>query len=319
MKWIALLDDADRRSLAETLRLPGDGSAASGDALAAALAVHDSDALCMLRADRLAALCEGRGVASWGSKRQRVERLLGTLNAAEMENEDDADEVSLIRAPELVVAGFMRHWRKVLRRVRRGEDVAAERAERFLAVSAPARLRIARRFYGEEHAARMAALEPAAVRELLAPWIDLAVDPNCDAPNSLFWLRWERPGESKCRSLSTSEYVMVVESHAGGVLVDRFPGDDACYDDIYERVASGYSTGGRVRLFKATGEPFTAGEARSAYAMIRTQLLCQAGAEEGDQWDADGPEFVDNFQVVMWVQERGGEDDDDEDADADED
>jgi hypothetical protein len=47
--------------------------------------------------------------------------------------------------------------------------------------------------------------------------------------------------------------------------------------------------------------------------MIRTQLLCQAGAEEGDQWDADGPEFVDNFQVVMWVQERGGEDDDDDD------
>ena len=49
--------------------------------------------------------------------------------------------------------------------------------------------------------------------------------------------------------------------------------------------------------------------------MIRTQLLCQAGAEEGDQWEADGPEFVDNFQVVMWVQERGGEDDDDDDAD----
>lgn len=96
-------------------------------------------------------------------------------------------------------------------------------------------------------------------------------------------------------------------------MVDRFPGDDACYDDIYERVASGCSTGGRVRLFKATGEPFTAGEARSAYAMIRTQLLCQAGAEEGDAWDADGPEFVDDFQVVMWVQERGGEDDDEDD------
>lgn len=303
MTWLALLDLEDRRTLAQALRLPGDWSSASREALTAILAGHDSDALCLLRADRLAALCEGRGVGSWGSKRQRVERLLATLNAAEAENEDDADEVSLTRVPELVVAGFMRHWRSVLTRVRRGEDVAAERAGRFLAVSAPARLRIAKRFYSEDHAARMAALEPAAVRELLSPWIDLAVDPNCDAPDSLFWLRWERPGESKCRSFPTSEYVMVVELHAGGTLVDRFPGDDAYYDDIYERVASGCSVGGRVRLFKATGEPFTPGETRSAQAAIRTSLLRTAKGEGDDEWEALPEDAEDDRQVNVWIQE----------------
>ena len=304
MNWLDLLDDADLRTLIETLGLSGSWLSAPREDLVAALASQDSEALCMLRADHLAVLCGRRAVATGGSKRQRVERLLETLHGDDGDNEHDADQRSKRRAEEQVVAGFLRHWRTVLKRVRRGDDVAAERAERFLAASASARLRIAKRFYGEGHAARMAALNPAQVRELLAPWIELAVDPNPDTPISSLWLRQERPSESQCRSLPTSEYVLVIDLHAGGTSVDRYPGDGAYYDDLYERSASGFSAGGHVRLFKATGEPFTASEARSAYAGMRTDFLHGAKDADDDEWEAHGPDGFDDFQVVMRVNMR---------------
>ncbi len=40
-------------------------------------------------------------------------------------------------------------------------------------------------------------------------------------------------------------------------MVDRYPGDRVAYDDLYERLLSGFSCGGVLRIFKSTGERFT--------------------------------------------------------------
>jgi hypothetical protein len=66
------------------------------------------------------------------------------------------------------------------------------------------------------------------------------------------------------------------------MLIDRYPGERGLYDDLYERMLSGFSSGGILRIYKATGERFTPSEARSARAGIRRDLL-QGIASAGDE------------------------------------
>lgn len=169
----------------------------------------------------------------------------------------------LKRAQECVVGAFATHWRKILRS---RKDMVKERVGCFFAGSALARKRLAHNYYGREHVRQMAGLSTAEIREMLSPWLE---------PAARYWI--DDFGLLKKNFLSelpTAEYVSVICLHHSGVLlIDRYPGGRVLYDDLYERMLGGYSTGGVLRIYKSTGERFTPFEARSVRAGIRRDLL----------------------------------------------
>ncbi len=214
-------------------------------------------------------------------------------------DEDRNDEVSPEEVKKVVVTAFLDHWEQLRERLVVGEDLATARADRFLAGSPQARLRIARRFYSAEHAGRLAALAESEVRELLEPWLKIAID--------YYRLQAEVERQdvlSRLRTCPTSEYLMVVERYAGGLLVDRYPGDDSFYDDVYERTAAGCSSGGIVRVFKSTGEAFTLGERRSAEAGIKREFaIGYADAGDDEPWVCSVWGTVDDREVAVCIEE----------------
>jgi hypothetical protein len=112
-------------------------------------------------------------------------------------------------------------------------------------------------------------------------------------------------GDDFLAELSTAEYVSIVcLHHTGSMLIDRYPGERVFYDDLYERMLSGFSSGGVLRIYKATGERFTPSEARSARAGIRRDLL-QGIASAGDE-----DPWVFNIQAQVCWQSAGFEGED---------
>lgn len=212
------------------------------------------------------------------------------------------DNLELAR--QRVVTAFAAHWRRILRS---RKDIARERADFFFAGSASARERLARNFYGREHAQQMASLSTTEIRETLSPWLEHALR---------YWLdEYDHIGDPKgddfLAELPTAEYVSIVcPHHTGSMLIDRYPGERVFYDDLYERMLSGFSSGGVLRIYKATGERFTPSEARSVRTGIRRDLL-QGIASAGDEdpwvfniqaqvcWQSAGFEGEDLDRVVM--------------------
>ena len=194
--------------------------------------------------------------------------------------------MKLERARQTVVTAFATHWRRILRSRR---DIAKERADCFFAGSSSARERMARKFYGREHAQQMASLNAVEILEMLEPWLDHALKSwieGCDDVGA--------EGDSSLAELPTAEYVSIVYPHssAGALLgrmrIDRYPGERAAYDDLYERLLSGFSIGGVLRIYKSTGERFTPSEARSVRAGIRDDLLSGIeSAGDDDPWVFD--------------------------------
>jgi hypothetical protein len=117
------------------------------------------------------------------------------------------------------------------------------------------------------------------IRETLGPWLERALR---------YWLEkyddiGDPEGDGFLAELPTAEYVSIIHSHhsfAGRMLIDRYPGERVLYDDLYERLRSGFSSGGVLRIYKATGERFTPSEARSVRAGIRRDLLAGSRAQE---------------------------------------
>ena len=189
-------------------------------------------------------------------------------------------------ARQNVVAAFATHWRRILRS---RKDIARERADCFFAGSASARERMARKFYSREHAQQMASLNVTEIRETLEPWLDHALRSWLDEDDDV-----GPEGDSLLAELPTAEYVSIVSPHhtacplLGSMLVDRYPGERAGYDDLYERMLSGFSSGGVLRIYKSTGERFTPSEARSVRAGIRDDLLSGIeSAGDDDPWVFD--------------------------------
>jgi hypothetical protein len=182
--------------------------------------------------------------------------------------------------------------------------MAKERADYFFAGSASARERVARCFYGHEHVRQMASLSTTEICETLSPWLEHALQ---------YWLdEYERignpEGDDFLAELPTAEYVSIIYLHhsfAGSVLIDRYPGERVLYDDLYERLLSGFSSGGVLRIYKATGERFTPSEARSARAGIRRDLLSGI-ASAGDDENA----WVFNMDAEVSWETAGFEDED---------
>lgn len=208
------------------------------------------------------------------------------------------DSVELAR--QRVVGAFTTHWRRILRR---RKDIAMERAGFFLAGSASAQERLARNFYGREHAQQMASLSTTEIRETLSPWLEHALR---------YWLdEYEHIGDPEgdnfLAELPTAEYVSIVylhESFAGRMLIDRYPGERVGYDDLYERMLSGFSRGGILRIYKSTGELFTGSESRSARAGIMLDL------REGIVSAGDGDPWVFNRQAQVFSNSDGFEGED---------
>ena len=211
-------------------------------------------------------------------------------------------------AKQCVIAAFATHWRKILRSRR---DIARERADCFFAGSASARERMARNFYGREHARQLASLSDTEIRELLSPWLDHAVQTWLDEGNEI-----GPEGADFLAELPTAEYVSIVSQHYvacplfGTLLVDRYPGERVLYDDLYERLLSGFSVGGVLRIYKSTGESFTPSEARSVRAGIRNDLLSGIDSAGDDdpwvfdmnaegKWETEGFEGEDLTRVVI--------------------
>ncbi len=189
---------------------------------------------------------------------------------------------SIKSARQCVVSAFATHWKRILRTRR---DLVKERADCFFAGSVSVQKRIAREFYGREHAREMANLDAKQILDLLAPWLEPAVQYWRDDG----WLL----GGNFLAELVTAEYVTIVDGHGrsgrplvSGRLIGRYPGNgDVAYDDLYERLLSGFSIGGVLRVYKSTGERFTPFEARSARAGIRRDLLDGiASAGDDDPW-----------------------------------
>lgn len=172
-------------------------------------------------------------------------------------------------ARQRVIDAFATHWRRVLRSRR---DLARDRASCFLAGSASVRNRLSRAFYGREHARNMARLTTTEIREALSPRLERAIQYWLDEYEGI----GDPVGDDFLAELPTAEYVSIVYLHysfAGRMSIDRYPGERVLYDDLYERMLSGFSRGGVLRIYKATGERFTPLDARSARAGIRRDLL----------------------------------------------
>ena len=225
-----------------------------------------------------------------------------------LENAICASVNMLELARERVLAAFETHWRRILHS---STDIAKERERCFLAASASARERVARKFYDREHARQMASLNQTEVRETLSPWLEHALRYWLDEFTEI----GDAAGDNYLAELPTAEYVSIVCGHgsmSGGALVDRYPGERALYDDLYERMLSGFSCGGVLRVYKSTGERFTPLEMRSARAGIRRDLLAGIASDGSDEpwvfdmeaegkWDTDG--FMDeDFERVVIVE-----------------
>jgi len=185
--------------------------------------------------------------------------------------------------------------------------MARKREDFFLAGSDSARKRMARSFYSREHARKMASLKNTEICETLSPWLEHAVEYWCEQYEDID----PSAGDDFLAELPTAEYVSIVHTHhSGEMLMDRYPGERWVYDDLYERLLSGCSCGGVLRIYKATGERFTPFEARSVRAGIRRELL-EGIADAGDDdpwvfdmnaegnWETAGFEGEDLERVVI--------------------
>ncbi len=199
-----------------------------------------------------------------------------------MKNARSSSAKRLELARQWVVTAFADHWRRVLRS---RKDLAKDRAECFFAGNPTTQLRLARSFYGREHAELMANLSSAEIRETLSPWLEHAVR---------YWQELDLE-ESYLTKIATAEYVSIIDKSRHGhtplpgfsdaPMVARYPSNEAAYDDLYERLLGGFSCGGVLRIYKSTGESFTPFEARSARAGIRLDFLDGiASADDEDPW-----------------------------------
>lgn len=187
------------------------------------------------------------------------------------------------------------YWQWLLKRVRRGEDVAAEHQWRFLAEDEETRARLAREFYSESHLALLAALGEQALPTLMGPWLDDALDslledyePEEQGPES----GDRNPERRFLERLIKSQYVLVLQtrerSNDSGLTVQSYPDEGPLHGNLHERCAAGADGGCVLRLYKATGEPFTESEMAATYRAMRESFYADAAnlaSEESWQFE----------------------------------
>ncbi len=186
-----------------------------------------------------------------------------------------ADEQRLTKT---AVKAFRQRWRKIVRDIEEGRKDYVNGCYLCFEADTSARQKmLAKRFYGIEHARKMAALGGEAIKENLSCYlpkaIEYAIRKNVDEP---------KEQEAFMRALVGCEYV-IFDSHCDDwfedydedtddVMVSEYPSRVA-YDDWYERSvgASLYPCSTSI-LMKSTGEPFTKSEVRWLKRSIRKNI-----------------------------------------------
>lgn len=213
------------------------------------------------------------------------------------------------------------HWRRLLRRIRAGEDVAAECEAQVLADGDAERTELARQIYNEAAVGLLAALDEPALQSLMSPWLEDAVafalgdwEP-VDGPES----GDKNPERGFIERLVRGQYVLTVQDQArrsdGGPSVYGFPGERASLSSLCELCATETSGTCTLRLYKATGAPFTEAEAESAFRAMRTAFLTSA-EESGraEPWEFEwANEGEDDRVIVVEIHNHFAEEQDDED------
>jgi hypothetical protein len=71
--------------------------------------------------------------------------------------------------------------------------------------------------------------------------------------------------------------------------VHPLPNETVPYGDVYEITASGYSSGGNLRVFKSIAEPFSEAERREAMVGIEREFYecARADGESDNEWQVD--------------------------------
>ena len=196
------------------------------------------------------------------SPRQPRKRVMIPAEVVGVSRKSQASNLNYARAR--VVKAFATHWRSILKKP---GNIAENRADCFFAGSTAEQESLARTFYGRKHAEKMAGLNSNEIRDMLSPWLEHALK---------YWLDGKSMENFFLKELPTGEYVTIINaytSYGSGVLIDRYPGKRAFYDDLYERLLGGsISTGGIIRVYKSTGEAFTPTETRTSRVGIRNDL-----------------------------------------------
>ena len=217
------------------------------------------------------------------------------------------------------------HWRRLLQRIRAGEDVAAEREAQFLAPDDEARAGVARQWYSEAQVALLAAFDEQALVALMSPWLTEAISyvlgdwEPAEGPES----GGRNPQRSFIERLVRGQYVVVVQERAskgdGGVFVSGLPSERVAIGNLCEICASETSGSCTVRLHKATGGPFTESEMDAAYGVMREAFFASAEASErAESWEFEwANEGDDDRIIVIEVHRHFGEEQDDEDDEVD--
>lgn len=218
-------------------------------------------------------------------------------------------------------AAAVSHWRRLLARIRAGEDVAAECEGQLLAEDEAERARLARVHYGESNAALLAALDERAHVSLMAPWLAEATGfvlgdwEPFDGPES----GDRNPQRSFIERLVRGQYVVVVQERErkqnDGVVVHGFPSQGAALSNLCDLCASETSGNCTVRLYKATGSPFTETEMASTFAAMQKAFFASAEDEgRAESWEFDwANEGEDDRVIVVEVHRHFAEEEDDDD------
>ena len=167
------------------------------------------------------------------------------------------------RLEKIAIKAFRKHWTKILRDLEKGKDTYANKLYRCFEADTSARQKIlAKKFYGIDHANKMATLSKEAIKRNMSCYLPKAIEytlsENEDEP---------REQEAFIEKLGSCEYV-IIDSHqdtyweeyeedVGNVWVAEYPARVA-YDDWYERSVGTtlYDCSTSV-LMKSTGETFS--------------------------------------------------------------
>ncbi len=168
------------------------------------------------------------------------------------------------RLENIAIKAFKQHWTKILKTLEKGKKTYAKKLYGCFEADTTARQKqLADKFYGIDHARKMAGLSEKAIRKQLSCYLPKVIE---YALTSLFYEDDRKEQESLMRKLVSCEYV-IFQSHQCGpfesydedsddLWVSEYPAR-VLYDDWFERSIGGLYTCNTFALMKSTGEPFS--------------------------------------------------------------
>src|ERR1035441_7143670 len=172
------------------------------------------------------------------------------------------------RLEAVLVEVFHSHWQAVTEKINAGDDVADGRAGFVFASNKRQRERFARKYYEPARVFKLASTPADEVVRLASPWLEAF----CEYADE--WLMKPSEIRNELSQLVAAEYVAVSYPYNNSnpmgeaPTVHPLPNETVPYGDVYEITASGYSSGGNLRVFKSIAEPFSEAERREAMVGI---------------------------------------------------